>query len=169
MVNAWLSKDKSSFLWVRGAPGQGKTFLSRFILDHLDDRIAKTQEQDSIIYFFFYDQDEQFRTIESFLRSLIKQLLTTTDVSKLSSAFFESNPSAESEEELWEVFEEIIRAPIERTIYCVLDALDESEDEKTRQRLSRRMKRLLYDRSNRKIFSNYETAHHKPTHCGHQH
>ncbi|KAL5349520.1 hypothetical protein ACLOAV_005815 [Pseudogymnoascus australis] len=153
MVNAWLSTDKSSFLWVRGAPGQGKTFLSRFILDHLEDRIAKTQEQDSIIYFFFYDQDEQFRTIESFLRSLIKQLLTTTDVSKLPSAFFESDPCTESEEGLWELFEEIIRAPIERTIYCVLDALDESEDEKTRQRLSRRMKRLLYNRSNRGKFS----------------
>ncbi|KFZ01163.1 hypothetical protein V500_00867 [Pseudogymnoascus sp. VKM F-4518 (FW-2643)] len=153
MVNSWLCEDKSPFLWVRGAPGQGKTFLSRFILDHLDNRIAKTQEQDSIIYFFFYDQDEQFRTIESFLRSLIKQLLTTTDVSKLSTAFFESDPSAESEEGLWEIFEEIIRAPIDRTIYCVLDALDESEDEKTRQRLSRRMKRLLHDRSCRGKFS----------------
>jgi hypothetical protein len=67
--------------------------------------------------------------------------------------FFESDPSVESEEELWEVFEEIIRAPIKRTIYCVLDALDESEDEKTRQRLSRRMKRLLYDRNSRGKFS----------------
>jgi hypothetical protein len=153
MVNSWLCEDKSPFLWVRGAPGQGKTFLSRFILDHLDDRIAKTQEHDSIIYFFFYDQDEQFRTIESFLRSLIKQLLTTTDISKLSTAFFESDPSAEPEEGLWEIFEEIIRAPIDRTIYCVLDALDESEDKKTRQRLSRRMKRLLHDRSCRGKFS----------------
>jgi hypothetical protein len=153
MVHAWLSEDRSSFLWVRGAPGQGKTFLSRFILDHLDDRIVKTQQQDSIIYFFFYDQDEQFQTIESFLRSLIKQLLTTTDVSRLPTAIFEPDPSTESEEGLWEIFEEIIRAPIDRTVYCVLDALDESEDEKTRQRLIRRMKRLLQDRSSKGKFS----------------
>jgi Cdc6-like AAA superfamily ATPase len=52
MVNTWLSEE--------GAPGQGKTFLSRFVLHHLNDQIAKTQEQDSIIYFFFYGQDEQF-------------------------------------------------------------------------------------------------------------
>lgn len=156
MVNVWLSKDKSSFLWVRGAPGQGKTFLSRFVLDYLDHRIAKKeklQQQDSIIYFFFYDQDERFQTIESLLRSLIKQLLTTTDISGLPTAIFESDASAESEEGLWEIFEGIIRAPIERTIYCVLDALDESEDEKTRRRLIHRMMRLLQDRSNKEEFS----------------
>ncbi|KAH8679043.1 hypothetical protein BGZ60DRAFT_513281 [Tricladium varicosporioides] len=149
MVNVWLSENKSSFLWVRGAPGQGKTFLSRFVLDHLDSRIVKTLQQNSIIYFFFYDQDEQFQTIDSLLRSLIKQLLTTTDVSGLPTVIFESDPSVESEEGLWEVFEDIIRALVGRTIYCILDALDESEDEKARQRLICRMMRLLQGRSNK--------------------
>jgi Cdc6-like AAA superfamily ATPase len=79
-VHAWLSEDKPSFLWVRGAPGQGKTVLSKFLLDHLECQSPNPQYA-RVIYFFFYDQDERFQTVNSLLRSLIKQLLTAPELS----------------------------------------------------------------------------------------
>jgi hypothetical protein len=143
LVRTWLSEDKSSFLWVRGAPGQGKTVLSKFLLDHLASRRPDSQHHAGVIYYFFYDQDERFQTVESLLRSLIKQLLTTIDlcghIAKLSAV----DPSIEFEDRLWEVLEELVRASVLSTIFCVLDALDECKDEGSRKRLIWRITRLL--------------------------
>jgi hypothetical protein len=143
LIHSWLSEDGPSFLWVRGAPGQGKTVLSKFLLNHLESQPPNSRQHTSVIYYFFYDQDERFQTIDSFLRSLIKQLLTTPDLSGYIAEVFEVDPSTESEDGLWEILERIIRVPVFRTIYCVLDALDECKDEGSRKRLLQRITRLL--------------------------
>src|SRR5436190_3310560 len=82
LVCRWLSEERSSMLWVRGSPGQGKTVLSKFLLDHLEKRPALNGGNAKVIYFFFYHQDEYLRTASSALRSLIKQLLTAADLFK---------------------------------------------------------------------------------------
>src|SRR5437773_8448574 len=73
---SWLRKEEKSFLWVRGSPGQGKTVLSKFLLGHLESSPLRTQNNAKVIYFFCYDRDDRYRTVDSILRSLIKQLLT---------------------------------------------------------------------------------------------
>jgi hypothetical protein len=150
LIHSWLSEDGPSFLWVRGAPGQGKTVLSKFLLNHLESQPPNSRQHTSVIYYFFYDQDERFQTIDSFLRSLIKQLLTTPDLSGYIAEVFEVDPSTESEDGLWEILGRIIRVPVFRTIYCVLDALDECKDEGPRKRLLQRITRLLKTPSRKK-------------------
>ncbi|OXV10030.1 hypothetical protein Egran_02215 [Elaphomyces granulatus] len=142
LVCPWLSEDKPSFLWVRGAPGQGKTVLSKFLLNHLESRLPNPQHT-VVIYFFFYDQDERFQTVNSLLRSLIKQLLIVPDLSGYIAEVFEIDLPTESEDDLWEILEMIIRAPVFRTIFCVLDALDECKHEESRKRFLRKFTRLL--------------------------
>jgi dephospho-CoA kinase len=139
-IEAWLSNQESSLLWIRGAPGQGKTVLSKFILDQLESQPANRQQPANIIYFFFYDQNEQFQSVLSLLRSLIKQLLKQNGIWRHITGLSEVEPSEES---LWEVLEEVIRAPVLHTIYCVVDATDECKGDEARSKLLRRIKRLI--------------------------
>src|SRR3984957_12996125 len=140
LVSSWISKEESSLIWVRGSPGQGKTVLSKFILDHLEE-LAKSHKSVKVIYFFFSDRDERFRTVSSILRSLLKQLLTTSDVFRHVSDMVETDSSTDSEDTLWEILEAIFHAPIFSKIYCVIDALDEC-DEGSREWLLRRIVKL---------------------------
>jgi Cdc6-like AAA superfamily ATPase len=127
LVSSWISKEESSLIWVRGSPGQGKTVLFKFILDHLEE-LAKSHKSVKVIYFFFSDRDERFRTISSILRSLLKQLLTISDVFRHISDIVETDSSTDSEDTLWEILEAIFHAPIFSKIYCVIDALDECDE-----------------------------------------
>jgi len=40
-VRGWLDKkEESCLLWVKGSPGQGKTVLSKFLLDELEKKLV---------------------------------------------------------------------------------------------------------------------------------
>src|SRR5271156_2326736 len=140
LVSSWISKEESSSIWIRGSPGQGKTVLSKFILDHLEE-LAKPHKSVKVIYFFFSDRDERFRTVSSILRSLLKQLLTTPHLFRHVSDIVETDSSTDSEDTLWEILEAIFHTPIFSKIYCVIDALDEC-DEGSREWLLRRIAKL---------------------------
>jgi hypothetical protein len=73
----------------------------------------------------------------------MKQFLTTTDLSGHTAKLFDVDPSIEFEDSPREILEEIVRDSGLRTIYCVLDALDECKDEGSRKRLIWRITRLL--------------------------
>src|SRR5271155_4409804 len=110
LVSSWISKEESSLIWIRGSPGQGKTVLSKFILDHLED-LAKSHKSVKVIYFFFSDRDERFRTVSSILRSLLKQLLTTSNLFRHVSDIVETDSSMDSDT-LWDILEAIFHAPV---------------------------------------------------------
>jgi ankyrin repeat protein len=140
LVSSWISNEESSLIWIRGSPGQGKTVLSKFILDHLEE-LAKPHESVKVVYFFFSDRDERFRTVSSILRSLLKQFLTTSNLFRYVSDIVETDSSTDSEDTLWEILEAIFHAPIFSKIYCIIDALDEC-DEGSREWLLSRIVRL---------------------------
>ena len=138
----WLSEEASSILWIRGSPGQGKTVLSKFLLDRLESPGLVSGHNAKIVYFFFYYQDERLRTVSAALRSLIKQLLPSTDLFKHLFETFDVNSPTDSEDTLWEIFEAMVQDPIVGKVYCILDALDEC-DEGSRNWLLRRLTRLI--------------------------
>jgi ankyrin repeat protein len=140
LVSSWISKEESSSLWIRGSPGQGKTVLSKFILDHVE-KLAESYRSVKVIYFFFSDRDECFRTASSLLRSLLKQLLATSDLFRHVSDIVRTDSSTDSEDSLWEVLEATFHAPTFSKIYCIIDALDEC-DEGSRGWLLRRIAKL---------------------------
>ena len=147
----WETIDDPSILWIKGSAGQGKTILTKFLLDHLESVTSDTSRQATVIFFFFYDQGDSLQTIGAALRSLIKQLiLGSGDAFSIISEQFDIGPSPMSEDGLWAVLEAILRAPILSKIYCVVDALDECQDEESRDRLLEFLERLVHSASRRK-------------------
>ncbi|KAH0559934.1 hypothetical protein GP486_003549 [Trichoglossum hirsutum] len=84
--------------------------------------------------FEWFREEHVFRTVDSILRSLVKQLLITTP--RLFRHIPEnSSNSTRSNDTLWRIFESLICDPVLSKIYCVIDALDECEE--TAQEISR--------------------------------
>jgi len=141
LARSWLEKDESSTLWIRGSPGQGKTVLSKFLLNALENQKPSHGTDSKIIYFFFYDQDERLRTGPAALRSLIKQLLSVADLFHHVVHVIDINSPEDLEDTLGDILERMLQDPALGRVYCILDALDECEDE-SRVSLLKRILRL---------------------------
>lgn len=95
---------------------------------------SKCNHRTSVIYFFFYNQDDNCQTVSAALRSLIKQLLSVPDAFQIISNKFNLETSSITDESIWAILEELLCSSIFDTIYCVIDALDECQDLEARQR-----------------------------------
>jgi hypothetical protein len=133
---SWRDEEESTKLWIRGSPGQGKSVLAKFVLNHPDQRVKLISKQghSKVIYFFCYNQEKDFCTTSPVLRALIIQLLTSPRLFvhllrkyQTDSKEFMSAPLGS----LWSIFCNLVCDPYYDTIYCVIDALDECEDSTT--------------------------------------
>ncbi|KAF4981704.1 hypothetical protein FZEAL_2506 [Fusarium zealandicum] len=121
-----------SLLWISGPPGKGKTFLSIFLSHHLED--VHGDSPSSVIFFFCDNKVSSRNTATSILRGLMSQLaqshpslleiLIRPWKVQQDSLFKES-----SFEILWRTFREMLEALGTTPTYCVLDALDECDEE----------------------------------------
>ncbi|KAF3073926.1 hypothetical protein CFAM422_003506 [Trichoderma lentiforme] len=141
--SSWSKAQESSVLWVNGSPGQGKTIVAKFLLAYLEDLQHSFNYRTTVIYFFFYDQDDSYRTVGAAIRSLIKQLLSTQDGFDVISDKLNIEASTISDESAWDILEELLRSPVFGTIYCVIDALDECHGDESRQKLLEFIKRAI--------------------------
>ncbi|KAK2590746.1 hypothetical protein QQS21_011558 [Conoideocrella luteorostrata] len=139
-LRAWQVNDKSSILRIEGSAGRGKTILTKLILTHLEQLSPNPSSPALVIYFFFYNQDDNYRTVSAALRSLIKQLLSVRGAFQIISHSADIENSAMTEDYLWGILEDLLRAPVFNTIYCIIDALDECHD---RHRLLAFIKKLV--------------------------
>ena len=62
--------QRSSFLWLHGIPGCGKTILSSAIIKNLDSILSSQP----LLYFYFDFNDTSKQILDSMVRSLISQL-----------------------------------------------------------------------------------------------
>lgn len=138
IFRSWRDEKKSSSLWIRGSPGQGKSVLAKAVLNHLDQTVKpESQERPKIIYYFCYNQEKDSRTLCSILRALIVQLLTSSHTSMFDHLpqTYMTKPDDFVKESsyatLWDIFCKLLRDPYYQKIYCVIDALDECEDYST--------------------------------------
>ncbi|KAK0479527.1 hypothetical protein IW261DRAFT_1564176 [Armillaria novae-zelandiae] len=70
LFTSWYSSG--SFLWLNGIPGNGKTTLVSFVVDHLKKKVSS----DEIVLFAFADfQDVRSTDVVVLLRTLLAQLL----------------------------------------------------------------------------------------------
>jgi Cdc6-like AAA superfamily ATPase len=66
LFTSWTAK--SSLLWIRGSPGQGKTVLSGVVLGYLEHKYTKNNPKDvSVIYFFCCQRREDLSTVSATL------------------------------------------------------------------------------------------------------
>jgi ankyrin repeat protein len=123
----WVEMESSALLWLSGHPGCGKTVISSFLIKSLRARPNTT-----VIYFICDNKHGNFRTKECVLRSLLHQLLVIhPDLVKHALPYFKAmkDAVATSAATLWNIFEEVIQNENLPAVFCILDALDECEDE----------------------------------------
>ncbi|PON25351.1 hypothetical protein TGAM01_v205645 [Trichoderma gamsii] len=113
----------SSFLWLHGIPGCGKTILSSTIIEQLGTMLPSQ----TILYFYFDFNDTAKQTLDKMIRSLIYQFYHNDekDSQPLYSLFSscKDRQRQPTTEELCNVFFEMLNRIEE--IWIVLDALDE--------------------------------------------
>ncbi|GKZ35264.1 hypothetical protein AbraIFM66950_005858 [Aspergillus brasiliensis] len=130
--HAWqgsLGNDLSGLLWVSADPGCGKSVLTRYLVDE----VLLSDDERTVCYFFFKDDFTDQKSATSALSVVLRQLFVAqphllhdailakmdTDGDKLTQSF----------SELWSILTSVSTNATASEIICVLDALDECQDE----------------------------------------
>ncbi|RKL34014.1 hypothetical protein BFJ72_g9501 [Fusarium proliferatum] len=126
---AW-DKDPPHLLWISAPPGMGKTFLSIYLSKHFE--ITANGPETATIFFFCDDKIDTRNTAVSILRGLMYQLISHQPnlVNTIMPQWKQHSKQLFEEKSfgtLWKLFEDAIAQSDFRTIYCVIDALDECE------------------------------------------
>ncbi|OQE28318.1 hypothetical protein PENSTE_c003G00398 [Penicillium steckii] len=131
---SWLKGDLPC-IWISGGPGQGKTMLSLFLIEELEE--GAQESDDLVLSYICNHQDEKRNSAVAIMRSFIYQILT-----KRPNLFDHVRSSFESQEKtalvlgsfqtLWKIFT-VLLGFYAYPVSCVLDGLDECDDESVRQ------------------------------------
>jgi hypothetical protein len=125
-------------LWISGGPGKGKTILSIFLTEELERECS----QDTTIFYFCVSGNKDRNNAAAVLRGLAYQLLKKhPGLFKYVSSYFETSKQTEialsSPEFLWTMFVALLQSPELGTVFCVLDGLDECDDESIKKLVNR--------------------------------
>ncbi|OAQ67814.1 nacht and ankyrin domain-containing protein [Pochonia chlamydosporia 170] len=119
----WKQKGESTFLWLYGIPGCGKTVLASTVIHELQrDESART-----ILYFYFDFSDVNKQSFEKSLHSLVVQLYHKNENARVHlDALYKSHDKGKRQPSihlLCETLQKMIRQT--DNVYIVFDALDE--------------------------------------------
>ena len=125
----WRDSRDSRLLWVSAGPGCGKSVLSRTLID--ERKLCSNAMTSTVCYFFFSDGEEQRNHGTDALSAILHQLLENTG------RFTHALPSykkygrklRDNFSELWRMLVQSARDPEVGDIICILDALDECEQD----------------------------------------
>ncbi|OJJ75285.1 hypothetical protein ASPBRDRAFT_40571 [Aspergillus brasiliensis CBS 101740] len=79
----WEESSSSAVLWLRGSPGVGKTFLTSRVIDHVQDTLARTPNDEGFAY-FYCNRTEDIRTRPlAVAQSYVRQLSSSASKSSL--------------------------------------------------------------------------------------
>ncbi|ETI19674.1 hypothetical protein G647_08687 [Cladophialophora carrionii CBS 160.54] len=125
---------QSPLLWISGGPGKGKTIMSVFLTEELEQLAAQSNtNMQQVLYFFCDNKDNKRNKASCVIRGLILQVLLShpdmishllPDFKIQKTNLFEEN----SFDSLWRIFENIIREIDVASVSCVLDGIDELQD-----------------------------------------
>ncbi|KAF5010322.1 hypothetical protein FDECE_3527 [Fusarium decemcellulare] len=138
----WLDPSKlddhHGFLWIKGKPGAGKSTLMKFALNN-----ARTRMKNRIVIAFFFNArgDILEKSTTGMYQSLLLQLLEK--LPNLQSVFDSlgllsrnGGPQHWSVESLKELFEQAVMGLGESSLVCLIDALDECNEDQIRDMIS---------------------------------
>ncbi|PNP76030.1 hypothetical protein FNYG_10588 [Fusarium nygamai] len=127
---AW-DQNTPHLLWISAPPGMGKTYMSVYLSKHFESLSNALYGVTTL--FFFCDNNVQTRnTAVNVLRSLMYQLIShqpsliDTIIPRWRQKYLQLFQKS-SFATLWKLFEDIIAKSYFKTIYCIIDALDECE------------------------------------------
>lgn len=123
----WRTNEEANLLWISADPGCGKSVLSKFLVDKELDNKSNT-----ICYFFFKEDNEIQKQGTSALCALLHQLFEHKPaLLKHALPAFGQNGEKMRElfDVLWKILATVASDDSSGHIICVLDALDECEEE----------------------------------------
>lgn len=132
---AWIQEDGTylrwlrgelPLLWIWGGPGKGKTMLSIYLTEELE-------QERRVIYFFCSSEDEKRNTAAAVLRGLLWQITAyRPDLTEQLLDHFDTPEKTKEAlsctEVLWRMFVKLCRHSALGQIVCVLDGLDECDN-----------------------------------------
>ncbi|EUC39746.1 hypothetical protein COCMIDRAFT_10226 [Bipolaris oryzae ATCC 44560] len=150
--NGGDSKDNNTrLLWITGGPGKGKTMMSIFLTEELEEYTAYKDNTD-LVFFFCSAEDKRRNTATAVLRGLVHQMITKRpQLVKHALPYFETPERTQqtllSFETLWLIFSKLIADTKLGTMFCVLDGLDECEESTLKVLLPRLISLLTIENS----------------------
>ncbi|MCJ1264872.1 hypothetical protein MMC22_004747 [Lobaria immixta] len=132
----WRDTKKSSLLWIFAGPGCGKSVLSRCLVD--ERRLCTNVMTSNVCYFFFKDGQEKRSKGSNAISAILHQLFEKRSGSSLLTHGLSSYKSygeklQDAFSELWDILIKSAKDPEAGEIICVLDALDECEENARKQ------------------------------------
>ncbi|KAK3623426.1 hypothetical protein LTR56_021602 [Elasticomyces elasticus] len=127
IFKSWCLGDTTSLLWINGGPGKGKTILSIYL--------TQTLRKPCTVYFFCSNDDQTRNNAAAVLRGLIWHI--TERCPQMAGQLVELHGNASSNrvqttlgsrEALWRILTRILQDPLNTTTCCVLDGLDECDE-----------------------------------------
>ena len=130
---SWLNDDKlcehHGLLWIKGKPGAGKSTLMKYILE-------QSRPGSTVLSFFFNarGKTELEKSTSGLYRSLLRQLLTSHPHLTDSLDWFVQPNTIQrwNLDILQNVFVSAIKATDKTSLFCFVDALDESTEDEIR-------------------------------------
>ncbi|KAK8859739.1 ankyrin repeat protein [Apiospora arundinis] len=123
-------QEASAMLWVSADPGCGKSVLAKYLVDE----VLASSATRTTCYFFFKDDFDDQRTVESALCCILHQLFTQKPDLLLDKFLDEYREDGDqicsSFGDLWRILTEAADHYKEGEIICILDALDECVEQK---------------------------------------
>jgi hypothetical protein len=126
---SWL-RAPSELLWLSAGPGRGKTMISVFLTQELEEYV-QLQQDALLVYYFCDNRDNKRNSAAAIFRGLILQLLRQRP--KLFDHILPSYKMQKSSlftsfESLWRVFEGMVHHTSLTRVFCVVDGLDECDE-----------------------------------------
>ncbi|GAQ44901.1 hypothetical protein AtubIFM55763_005606 [Aspergillus tubingensis] len=130
--HAWQGSsgdDLSGLLWVSADPGCGKSVLTRYLVDE----VLVSNDKRTVCYFFFKDDFADQKSATSALSVILRQLFIAQPHllhdAILDKVDTDGDQLIQSFSELWNILMAVSTNPKADEIICLIDALDECQDE----------------------------------------
>ncbi|EHK19944.1 NACHT and ankyrin domain protein, partial [Trichoderma virens Gv29-8] len=125
----WNESNSSGMLWVSADPGCGKSVLVR----HLIDSVVQSSDSRTVCYFFFKDDFPDQKNLISALCCILRQIFIQKPILLSDEILKKFNTGGEtfntSFSDLWQTFIHIAEDENAGEIVCLLDAIDECENQ----------------------------------------
>ena len=128
----WRDNNTKKLLWISADPGCGKSVLTRCIVDEDLPSAFRNDSSKRVLYYFFKDTSLEQRSASRAISTILHQLFVShPQLIRYALPKYNEKGAALSTTfpELWSIFTAAAIDPTAGDIICVLDALDECNDE----------------------------------------